>query len=178
MSKKSAVAASSDLDSHVGKDWQNAHGIWEHIRPKVPSREDAYINVYLASDHTGLTATGWEQVLFDTETEDAAGLFGSSLFTAPAAGLYLIEGTVSVQNNGAAAQKFRVGIYKNGSLLVQCGRDDEVTNGGYARGLPVQGVHRLAAGDTIGIWIYCSTANNMKILGGATLTWLTIAMLR
>jgi hypothetical protein len=172
------VLETPDLESHKRENPNQAHGIMALIRAKIPPREDAYVNVYLATDHTGLTANDWEQVMLDTETEDAAGLFGSSLFTAPAAGLYIVTACATIQNNGAAAQKFRVGIFKAGALLLQGGRDDEVTNGSLARGLTLSAVVRLVVGDTVGLYIYCTTANNMKILGGSTLTWLRIAMLR
>ncbi len=174
------VLNTSDLDAHRKESPNSVHGIMDLIRDMICKQPTVFMRAYLSADHTGLTANDWEQVLLDSETEDVEGTFNmtTALFTAPAAGLYIVDALATVQNNGAASQKFRVGIFKNGSLWAQGDRNDGILNGAINGGLSYSEVMRLAAGDTLGLYVYCSTANNMKILGGTTLTWMTICFLR
>ncbi len=182
MGKRSSIAQSSDLDSHLGvTDWKSAHGIWTNIKSMVCRRPDAYVSVYLTAEHQGLTSGSYEPVILDGETKDAAGLHdtGTGLTTVPAAGIYSIKASARVYNTGVAAKKFGIGIMVNGAVVHAGAYSDGVLLNGLAAALPVAADIELAAGDTVGIGIYCDSTNAaQRIVGGASVTWMTVCMIR
>jgi hypothetical protein len=180
--KRSSIAQSSDLDSHLGvTDWKSAHGIWTNIKSMVCRRPDAYVSVYLTAEHQGLTSGSYEAIVFDGETEDLAGLHSAvtGLTTVPAAGLYSIHASARVKDVAVTAHTFGIGIMVNGALVCAGDRTEGYLANGLSAGLTVSATLRLAAGDTVGIGIYCNNTNAaQRITGGATVTWMTVCMIR
>jgi len=74
------------------------------------------LEVSLAANQTGMTASAWNTVKYDTKTTDVQNAYSTStgLFTPTQAGLYAVSATVAVA--GIAGSNEGVAIVKNGSI--------------------------------------------------------------
>jgi len=75
-------------------------------------------SAYQATQQTGISATTWTKITFDTKVFDTNSNFSSSRFTPTVAGYYQVNG--SIQLTGANAAYYVAGaFYKNGSSYAQ-----------------------------------------------------------
>ena len=130
-------------------------------------------SVYWAAGAGGYLATSGQSYImkFDNKLFDTGNNFSLStwLFTAPIAGLYWFNGSVMI-NNGSNVTAVYGQIQVNGSTAKQ--NEFQADGQAYSgTNVPVSGLLKLNAGDTVGLYAASGTPGIGIASGGPSATW-------
>ncbi len=175
---KAGIATALELGNHEDQDWMKAHGIWKNIRPMITPAVKCY--VYSSADQASPTANGNTTVALNTVVSDPSSLFNVATYlaTIKLAGTYLLTAGVQVSNAVGGSRGIKVAPLINGAAVQLLDQNDtQVTGTVEVYGGAI--ILDLSAGDTVGInfALAGATGANMKIKGGATVTWMRLALL-
>ena len=130
-------------------------------------------SVYWAAGAAGYLATSGATYImkFDNKLFDTGNNFSLStwLFTAPIAGFYWFGGSIMI-NNGSSVTPVYGQIQVNGTIVKQ--NEFQADGQAYSgTNVPVSGMMKLNAGDTVGLYAACGTPNIGITAGGPSTTW-------
>jgi hypothetical protein len=172
------VLGTSDLQSPLQEGPRTVHGIGPLLIPLITPLVKCY--VYMASDKSSPTANGDTTIPLDTVVSDPSSLFntGTYVATIKKAGEYLLTAGIQVSNAVGGNRGIKIAPLINGAAVQLIGQNDTQATGTvlvYCGSL----LMTRAVGDTVGLNFNLTgaTGANMKIKGGANLTWMRLALL-
>lgn len=149
-----------ETDTHRVYLYDNS--VWNYI---YGGTDPTGLRAHLAAGTT-IPANSNTKITFDTEDWDHGNNFATGTYTVPTAGIYHITSRVSVAYN-QNPQGFGISIYVNGSAYssgTALTERNMNTNDQYA--MLVHDSIKLAAGDTVEIWVFNGAASNAIGVGG------------
>lgn len=115
---------------------------------------------YKSTAQTGITATTWTKVTFDTERFDTAGNFASSRFTPTTAGYYQINSLLLTADGGNITTAY----YKNGSAYTRIGYAPSPSGNEWIHTSPSL-IYFNGSSDYLEIYVYMSAGSARTIYG-------------
>ncbi len=126
-----------------------------------------YVYRAAALTYTNQTVMPFDTKIFDTSSNVDV-VTNKGRFTAPIAGFYHFDATLSFQTAGASVA-YAAQLYKNGIRILQGKVSVNMYNGGYQEASQVSGMLQLVAGDYIEVG--GQSAGTISTLTGASETW-------
>lgn len=156
-------AEKNDLQAHLRADPKSAHGIYDMIKSAAKFR------AYASAAQNNITYNSWTKIVFGTEQFDSHATFGSSRFTAAAAGYYWIGAQVKLSTI-VDDKEFYVAIYKNGAAARSASFHS--STGNTYMSLQISDLFTLAAGDYLEVYVYiASGASTSDVVTGSGNTY-------
>lgn len=115
---------------------------------------------YKSTAQTGITATTWTKVTFDTERYDTAGNFASSRFTPTTAGYYQINALLLTADGANVTTAF----YKNGSAYTRIGFAPSPSGNEWIHTAPSL-IYFNGSSDYLEVYVYMSGGSARTIYG-------------